>query len=210
MKMIAKYTVIIYAICINWTTIAQNEPLPRFSMAVSGGLNFSQIDGDGSRGFNKVGIQAGITGIARINNYIDMETGIHYSQRGSFSAFGNSSSADSRIHLNYIHVPVQVHFKDWNVEQGYAKMRYFFGLGYSRLLDFETMLNNPLISPDNYELNEVNWSTGAILRISRQWGLGFAYTGALSLLYDGRKFDTVNFPSMRSYFISLQAIYYLE
>ena len=210
MKMLAKYTAIICAVCINGAIIAQNDPPPRFGMAVNSGLNFSQIDGDGSRGFNKVGVQAGLIGIARINQWMDIETGIHYSQRGSFSAFGSASSANSKIHLNYIHVPVQIHFKDWIVEEGYAKMRYFFGLGYSRLLDFETMINNPNIAQDDYEANEISWSGGAILRISRQWGIGFAYTGALSLLYDGRKFDSVNYPSMRSNFISLQAIFYFD
>lgn len=85
----------------------------RFLGGVSVGANFCQVDGDEFYGFRKIGLNAGpmvALQFGKKQNWsVSME--LLYSQRGSYHG-GSSDSTTYRLNLDYIDVPILVHFTD--------------------------------------------------------------------------------------------------
>ena len=100
----------------------------RFLGAVSAGMNLSQVDGDEKYGFKKVGLNIGpsvIMPFGKNKNWsVTME--ILFSQLGSYqrSQYANDTIVDTvtndypdgyKLVLNYVQVPVIVHFTDKHI-----------------------------------------------------------------------------------------------
>ncbi|MFM7153100.1 MAG: hypothetical protein ACKOZV_03105, partial [Bacteroidota bacterium] len=110
----------------------------RFRAGAVAGLVASQIDGDLSAGYNKVGLQTGIrvTGLLTQKTEASME--FLFSQRGSQSELvpGEYDLFPFSLRLNYVEVPVMWHYKDWLAEGSgnteYYKVSANLGFSYSR------------------------------------------------------------------------------
>ncbi len=80
---------------------------------ISVGANFCQVDGDQFYGFRKVGINFGpmvVLPFGKNKNWsVSME--LLYSQKGSYH-HGGTDSTNYRLNLDYIDIPVMVHFTD--------------------------------------------------------------------------------------------------
>jgi len=80
---------------------------------LSVGANFCQVDGDQFYGFRKVGLNFGpmvVVPFGKNRNWsVSME--LLYSQKGSFHR-GSTDSTYYRLNLDYIDIPVMVHFTD--------------------------------------------------------------------------------------------------
>src|SRR5258706_5548033 len=86
----------------------------RFSAAILGGFNASQIDGDQLAGFDKVGLTGGIKAIINFESKFDLNVEFLYSHRGSRpDIFNPDYDPDININLIYAELPVYVTLGDW-------------------------------------------------------------------------------------------------
>lgn len=209
--LLAKYTAIVLLVLLFAGSINENIMAQTFGAGAILGLNASQIDGDGSEGYNRAGIEIGLEGIIFTGERTEVRTGIIYSQRGALSNFlGYTDENTSSIYLQYVAIPLNFHLKDWLHENGYYKIHYYAGLSYGRLFEADVRTAGGNIAPNNYQQNDISWNAGLSYMINSSWSLGLKYTGSLNLLYDSRKFELEDFPSMRGYFLTLQLGFVLQ
>jgi len=169
----------------------------RFRAGAVLGLTASQIDGDLSAGYNKLGFQGGLRVISRLKGHMEASMEILYSQRGCQNELVPSDYDPNpfALTLNYIEVPVQWHYNDWLIEYDDEKLNYHrvsfnAGLSYARLFsskvdDDFNWLNG--VSPDYLEKNDLSIVLGANFFFSRHFGLTVRWNRSLVLLYDSRK-----------------------
>lgn len=196
--------IILAILCINCGCIwsyAQSEL--RFTGGLHSDLNLSQIDGDAVRGYNRIGLQAGAYGQARLKEKMAFGLEFNYSQRGSKSVKSNAPIVD--IRMNYLEVPVYFLFKDWKVsnESGkeYYKMHFMGGISFGRLFS-----SNSLTGVDKeFRNNDLSWFAGFRYFYARHWAFEGRYTRSLTSL----RTNIINgeATSMISYFISLGLVY---
>lgn len=165
------------------------QPQQRFKAGLIAGVTASQIDGDESAGYHKLGLQAGLRGVAILREKQQASVEILYTQRGCrnqpkyFPEFNTT--------LDYIEVPVQWHYCDWLVEgesesDNYYKIQINLGLSYARLLNYRDKFNNGfgIFSALPY-LNENSFCAmaGASFYASRHVGFTFRWQRAVNKLY---------------------------
>lgn len=97
----------------------------RFMGGISAGANFTQVDGDQFYGFRHVGLNFGPMAILpfgkKKNWSVSME--LLYSQKGSYHK-GSTDSTTYRLNLDYIDIPVMIHFTDKEVISAGAGICY--------------------------------------------------------------------------------------
>jgi Outer membrane protein beta-barrel domain len=87
-----------------------------FRAGMLGGLNVSQIRGDGNEGFNKVGFVGGVFVQTTTSPHFTYQFELLFSQKGSRKypnpdSLNNSNLSAYRIALSYIEVPLLVNYK---------------------------------------------------------------------------------------------------
>ena len=98
----------------------------RFKGALLGGINISQIDGDGEAGYHKWGLTGGGKMSYEVYSKMDISIEMLYSQRGSRSV---RKIDPWIINLDYLEVPLIYSIKDWYQEkENYYKARLDLGL----------------------------------------------------------------------------------
>src|SRR5690349_18221458 len=86
----------------------------RFSAALVGGLNASQIDGDELAGFDKLGLTGGIKAMMSLGKRWEANVEFLYSERGSQpDLFNPEYDPDIEISLKYAELPVYISIGDW-------------------------------------------------------------------------------------------------
>lgn len=105
----------------------------RFKADVIAGFNASQVDGDETAGFNKLGLNtgAGVTIPLYRNWGIGLET--IFSQEGSRlrPQFNDSLDGSYKLLMNYVRVPLRIQYVDKNLVSGGA------GVSWGRLVKIE-------------------------------------------------------------------------
>ena len=184
------YYPMIFALLFMLPNAAQSQRTQRFKAGIIAGLTASQIDGDESAGYHKVGLQAGLRGVARLKKKQDASVEILYTQRGcrhqpqTFPLFSTT--------LNYIEVPVQWHYHDWLVDgdedDGFYRVQFNAGLSYGRLLDYKDKygIEGGGITAALPDLNSNSFTVllGATFYASRHIGFTFRWQRALNNLYN--------------------------
>jgi len=91
---------------------SQNQ-IQGFQAGLRLGANFSQLDGDGLSGFDRIGLGVGldITYPTSVNTSFSL--GIHFDQRGSSTGLFSSNASSQHIHLNYVALPISYVFHQW-------------------------------------------------------------------------------------------------
>jgi Outer membrane protein beta-barrel domain len=173
---------------------SRGQQQPRFKAGVIAGLTASQIDGDQSAGYNKIGLQAGLRGIARLTEKTEGSIEILFAQRGSQSELVQDAANPFAVSLtlNYVEVPVLWHYKDWFVEDdegGFYRVSINAGLSYARFIngrtkdDFSSL--NALL-PDFIRKNELSYAVGANIFANRHLGFTFRFVRSIGFMYDPR------------------------
>jgi hypothetical protein len=170
---------------------------PRFKAGAVFGLTASQIDGDLSAGYNKLGFQGGLRVISRLKGKTEASMEILFSQRGCQNELipNDFDPNPFALTLNYVEVPIQWHFKDWLVEYDEEKYNYYrvsfnAGLSYARLINSKVdddfnWLNS--VAPDYLTRNDLSIVLGANFWANRHLGFTVRWNRSLVLLYDSRK-----------------------
>jgi hypothetical protein len=200
----------LYAVLLFWVSSSDvTAQEGRFGMGLVLGLNASQIDGDNSFGYNKLGLTGGLKGRIFLRNPLELQTGILYSRQGSRSVFLSRNPWDLHIDLHYVQIPLEFHFKDWLQEKGYYAFHYFAGLNYGRLVYLSVRDGGFGVPDSGYMQNDISWFLGAQYQILKPLGVALRYTRSFNLLYDRDKVVGSQYRSMLGYFLSLQLVYHL-
>lgn len=189
---------------------------PRFRGGAVLGLTASQIDGDLSAGYNKLGFQSGLRVTARLKGKMEASMEILYSQRGCQNELipNDFDPNPFKLTLNYIEVPIQFHYKDWLVEYDESKYDFYrvsmnAGLSYGRL--FSTKLdddfNNLLGAPNYLEKNDLSIVLGANFFFTQHFGITIRWNRSLVLLYDARKSQGGGGRSWNQHCLYFQSVY---
>ena len=187
------------------TAQENSADLPRFKGGLRFGFNASQINGDYSAGYNKVGLYGGLQAQARLTEKNYLSTGIIFSQRGSAPGLLNSATAWA-IKLNFIEVPLVFHITDWAVPEGYSRMHAGLGLNYSRLIGAKAVLVPGFTGNENYfNVDNVNWLAEATYFMNKNFGFGARYSRAINRLNNAPPPGT---PKPKTYFLEHWVTFY--
>jgi len=192
----------------------------RFGAGLIAGVTASQIDGDESAGYNKLGLQAGARGIVRLTKRTDASVEILYTQRGAKSRFVKDRfdpSVPYSIRLDYIEIPVQWHFKDWRVDgEGRApdwyKASFNIGLMFARYMGAGKpkgeVMGLDIVANDYLKRNDLSFVIGANLLTSPHFGFTFRYMRSLFSMYDPRDYNPAPYQnSLISHALNFQMFY---
>jgi len=107
-----------------------------------GGFNLSQVDGDEVFGYHKIGFNGGPTAIIPFRNNFSFSIETLYNQKGSFQ---KPISRDTgygmyRLKLNYVEVPLLVHYRDK------GKINFGAGFTWGKLVGFKEWEHNAQIN----------------------------------------------------------------
>jgi hypothetical protein len=184
MKHISFFAIIL--LIMNVKLFAQQEPEKSiFTATAILGFNASQIDGDNYAGYSKFGLNVGARAGVKFAPNWEVDFEILFSQQGSQS----SLNRDFVLDLNYIEIPILVHYKDWLVksETGRSFHRFHFGLGasYNRLLYGKlsevngTLEGDQLFNGNNkFFQNHVMLIADINFYFTRNWGINLRYERA--------------------------------
>lgn len=176
----------------------------RFGGGLELSANASQIDGDFSYGYNRVGFNGALVGIIHINPRTDIHTGLCYSSRGALSSFlAYSQQQHMHISLQYVDVPVTIHLKDWLQESNYYKIHYYAGLSVGRLFNFTARNGGFVIPTEGYNRTDIGWLAGISYFFNSQTAMFIQYNRSINLLYNKNSTPGATFSSMRGYYLSL-------
>ena len=193
----------------------------RFRAGAVVGLTASQIDGDLSAGFNKLGLQAGLRVIGRLTKRTDASLEFLFSQRGSQRELVKNRYGDllDPITLNYVEVPVQWHFKDWLIEgddenDSYYRVSFNAGLSYARLIStrLKDGPESPFygLIPDILNKNDFSFVLGANFFANKHLGFTARYVRSFNYLYDPRGKENIPYPrGLIGYSLYFQMVYVL-
>ena len=199
-----------------FVTCISAQTTRRFNAGLIVGATASQIDGDQYAGYHKLGLQAGLRGIARLGNRSEASLEFLYAQRGSQSSLFNNNQVlfPFKLTLNYVEIPVQWHYKDWFIEDdqdGFWRVSFNTGLSYARFINAKTGKDGSSIYdvvPDYLRKNDVSLLLGANFFINRHVGFTFRYVRSLALMYQPNDWD--NAPVDRgwiSHCLYMQGVY---
>lgn len=129
-----------------------------------GGFNLSQVDGDEIYGFTKLGANIGAAAMLPFNKKWSVTLETVFSQKGSRQApiyidtmpNGTVITGQYSLRLNYVEVPLLLHFTDKEVVSAGAGVSYGRLVGvtekeHGRLVETTTLQNGPY-SRDNWEI----------------------------------------------------------
>lgn len=170
------------------------------------GFNAAQIDGDAAAGYNKLGIEAGIRGVAILSDKTELSVEMLFSQRGSQANIGGSNGIIlTNVRLNYVSIPVMFNLLDWlSDDEYYYRLNFSAGLSYGRLINAK-LSEDLILLQDELNENDFSWVAGATYYINQNFGLTLRYNRWITLLYNNR--GNVNARSLGSYFLNFHAVY---
>ncbi len=169
------------------------------------GLNGSQILGDDSAGFNKLGIEGGFRGVVVLSDKMEASLELLYSARGSYQKATVNNPDEIRINTDYVAVPVIFNYLDWEGDD-YYRLHFHAGLSYGRLIN--ATIQKEKIDPilEEFAENNFSWLGGFTYYTNRHLGFTARYTRSLNLLFDQRK-SSINSRSYRGFFLTFHALY---
>ncbi len=193
--------------------ILLSQTTQRFDGGVIIGVNASQLDGDFSAGYNKKGVNLGLRGITYFDDRWKMTIDLLYSQRGAVTS-ESETLKERRCSLDYLEVPVQIQFCDWEKQTAdgkkYAKVNFGAGLVYSRL--FKTTPNenfSHLAAVDYFSKDDFAYTISSSFYVDYFWGFTFRYTKSINAIFDASDYPNVPAFSglllLRGYYLTLQS-----
>ncbi len=166
--------------------------------ALIGGMNTTNVQGDDVFGFKKFGLNAGAAAIMPFSDKWSITLETSYTQKGSYHKEGGRGMNYQERHdynqykliLNYVEVPVLVHYEDrkW--------IRVGAGFSYARLVEVKewedhiriattTLANGP------YSLNDYSALLDLVFPIYQQLKFNFRYTFSLAMIRE-REYQNVS------------------
>lgn len=170
-------------------TLAHSQQTPRFKAGIIAGVTASQIDGDESAGYHKIGLQAGLKGITILKPKQQASVEILYTQRGCRNE--PKTYPFYTTTLNFIEVPVQWHYSDWLVEgadeaDNFYRVQFNIGASWSYLMGYKDKYEDGFgIAAALPDLNKNNFfgMVGATFYATPHIGFTFRWQRAFNNIY---------------------------
>lgn len=157
----------------------------RFKGSVVFGLNLAQIDGDELAGFNKLGLTGGVKLAYPIQDNIDINMEMLYSQRGSNDGFGFGNMSDNYTDLRYLEIPVYANIMDWFIAgEGYHKVKAHAGLNFSYLFAVDSSNGAVSNDIDTYKRNNIGYLIGVDYMFTKHFGTSVRYNRAFNSILE--------------------------
>ena len=183
----------------------------RFQAGILGGLNVSQIRGDDTGGFNKIGLVGGLRVNTILTEKMDVTLELAYSQRGSRSDRNEQlNGVDVEIDLRYVEVPVLYNFKDWlDEEEDYYKVQASIGFAYARLINVDALgdTNEHASETENFAKDDFSFMIGAEYFIGPKFSISARWGTSINLLYNNQK-NNPNINGLRGHFLTFRGNYF--
>jgi hypothetical protein len=129
------------------------------------GMNLTQVDGDEFYGFHKVGLNIGPGVLVPFGKNKKWSVGMEllYSQKGSHHS-GSSDTTTYNLKIDYLEIPVLVHFTDKKVISGGV------GFSYGQLINYKETKNSFFDSLYTYQNSMSNFDISVIADLQiRLW-----------------------------------------
>jgi hypothetical protein len=183
----------------------------RFLGGIVAGLNLSQIDGDAEAGFNKMGLNVGARGGVILSKKWEIAIEMLFSQKGSQSRMIQGVPRNIKCNLNYLEIPLEVCFKDWEISDGDAGKSYMrimasAGLSYNYLMGGSLFLNPSQETLDRFRKYEVAMRFSASVFFTRNWALNLGWTRSITSI-TGKDSAGNNWGSAVNRMLLLRAFY---
>ncbi len=177
-----------------------------FKAGIIFGMNASQLDGDRSAGYFKLGLVAGLSGVVLLSDRIEINIEMLYSQRGSRNTFNmDNSSNPFKISTNFIEIPVIFNYKDWLDGEGeYYKLYFHGGFSYGRLISAD--LEGVIYQEETFNKNDWSYLLGVTFYTGPHLAFTFRWSRSFGVLYFNAA-NNPNAPSLQNHLISLRALY---
>lgn len=166
--------------------VAISAQAQTFKGYVELGPNLNQIQGDDLAGWHKVGGFVGLGVYTDLSDRWRTSLTIAYSQHGSKSTSRESILAISiydKVALDYISVPVKVHYMDWlSEDETFYQLEFYAGVEYLRLISekAESPDGTDLTPLNPYRPNGANALVGAYYAWSLKWAAGASYHASVT------------------------------
>ena len=162
-----------------WSVFAvQYVKAQAFLGALAFGGNLTQVDGDEMYGFKKLGFNVGVSAIYPFTDKWSMSIEASFSQKGSYQKYPPEDLGKPLpyydLRLNYLDVPVLVHFKD----KGFLNVG--LGLSWGKLVGIkeiewgETVHSSTTNSP--YATSDINGIVSIQVPIYKRLKFNFRYS----------------------------------
>lgn len=151
------------------------------------GLNMTQVEGDEVHGFKKPGLQIGVGALIPFKNKWDISMEVLYNQKGATQraqyqndtlSSGEIENGQYKIRLNYVEVPILVHFTD----KGFLT----FGAGFSwaRLVGIQewehgNRVETTTLTSDTYNKNDFSYIIDVRIKILGPLKFGIRYQNSM-------------------------------
>ena len=158
-----------------------------FNATIVAGFNASQIDGDNTAGYRKIGLNVGARAGVILSKRWETSFEILFSQQGAQTQLVRGIPRAFNCQLNYISVPLMIHFKDWEIINANNRLyqRFWFGAGisYNRLMGgFIDDPNGKIfvadITGNPFKKNHVTLLADINFFFTRNWGINLRYERA--------------------------------
>jgi len=143
------------------------------------GFNASQVDGDEVFGWHKYGLNTGAFAAIPIGKNFSVSIETLYNQKGAYQRprFDDSLSGEYKLILNYLDVPLLIHYTDKEV------MKFGTGFSWGRLVAFKEWEHGNRVNWANpngpYNKSDINFLADIQLKLAR--GIYFDFRYAYSL-----------------------------
>ena len=178
----------------------------RFRAGLTAGVNLSQIHGDKTGGYNRIGLVGGLRVLTLLTEKSDLSVELLFSQRGSKN--DKSEPFIIQIDLDYVEVPFTYNYKDWYDEEGdYYKVQATGGFVFSRLLNatHEDSSGRQVDMTGDFNTNDFGIVLGAEFFLSKHWSISGRWTSSFNKLSDSENSPTLT--ELRGYFLSFRTNY---
>ena len=205
------YTLIIFLSCI-FSGFQLNAQEQRFKAGLILGFNASQLDGDRSAGYNKLGLVGGLSGVILLTEKMYFNIELLYSQRGSRSHLvPDNSIVPFKIATDFIEIPLLFNYKDWLDEEGeYYKLHFHGGISYGRLIrtdvEDESPVSNLVLASEHFEKNDLSYMLGATFYTGPHLAFTFRWSRSFGVLYFNNSIN-IPLPSLQNHLISFRTLY---
>ncbi len=170
----------------------------RIMAGLIGGFNTTNVQGDDVYGFHKLGLNGGATAIVPVGEHWSVSVEGIYTQKGAYHAKGGRGMDYQARHdyneyklvLNYLEVPLLVHYIDKNWLKGGV------GFAYSRLVEVRewedgVRMATTSLNGGPYDLNEYSGMVDVQFPLWRQLKLDARYTFSLAKIRE-REYENVS------------------
>jgi hypothetical protein len=143
---------------------AGNTYSQRIQGVLIGGFNTTNVQGDDVFGFHKVGLNAGAAAFIPFGDKWSVSLETSYSEKGAYHAEGGRGMDymlkhdynEYKLVLNYVEVPILVHFEDKNF------LKAGTGFSYGRLIEVKewedgVRMATTTLTDGPYDLNDFSW-----------------------------------------------------